>query len=116
MKHETDSSRRHRPSTRRRPATAAVHRLRLTFDANPKELARRDSAGSHVALLWSRRTGRAAVVVEEDATGEVVELDVPLELYEHPYVFLPARGHPGWYPAAALRPAALPQPENPPRM
>ena len=80
-----------------------MHRLRLTFDANPKELARRDSAGSHVALLWSRRTGRAAVVVEEDGTGEVVELDVrerdnPLELYEHPYVFLPARGHPGWRP------------------
>ena len=92
MKHETDSSR--------------VHRLRLTFDANPKELARRDSAGSHVALLWSRRTGRAAVVVEE-ATGEVVELDVrerdnALELYEHPYVFLPARGHPGWRPRTPL--------------
>lgn len=102
MKHETDNSRRHRPSTRRRRPTAAVHRLRLTFDANPKELARRDSAGSHVALLWSRRTGRAAVVVE-DATGEVVELDVrerdnPLELYEHAYVFLRARGHPGWHP------------------
>jgi hypothetical protein len=92
-----------------------VHRLRLTFDANPKELARRDSAGSHVALLWSRRTGRAAVVVE-DATGEVVELDVrerdnPLELYEHAYVFLRARGHPGWHPATTLRPVALPQPE-----
>lgn len=78
-----------------------MHRYRLTFDPNPKELARREAGGSHVALLWSRRTGRAAVVVEEDATGEVVELDIrerenPLEFYEHPYVYIPARGHAGW--------------------
>jgi hypothetical protein len=73
---------------------------RLTFDPNPKELARRDAAGSHVALLWSRRRHRAAVVVEEDATGELVQLDVrgrenPLELYEHAYAYVPTRGHPG---------------------
>ncbi len=78
-------------------------RYRLTFDPNPKELARRDAAGSHVALLWSRRSRRAAVVVEEDASGELVELDVrerenPLELYEHPYAYLPTRGHPGKRP------------------
>ena len=78
-----------------------MNRYRLTFDANPKELARRDAGiGHHVVLLWSRRTGRAAVVVEEDATGELVELDVeerenPLELYHHPYAYLAARGHPG---------------------
>ncbi len=40
------------------------------------------------------------MVVEEDATGELVELDVeerenPLELYNHPYAYLAARGHPG---------------------
>lgn len=78
-----------------------MNRYRLTFDANPKELARRDAGiGHHVVLLWSRRTGRAAVVVEEDATGELVELDVeerenPLELYNHPYAYLATRGHPG---------------------
>ena len=77
-----------------------MHRYRLTFDANPKELARRDAGGSHVALLWSRRRHRAAVVVEEDATGELVQLDIgdrdnPLELYEHPYAYLTTRGHPG---------------------
>ena len=77
-----------------------MRRYRLTFDANPKELASRDAGGgSHVILLWSRRTGRAAVVVE-DVTGEVVEVDVgerenPLELFHHPYVYLPGRGHPG---------------------
>jgi hypothetical protein len=50
-----------------------MNRYRLTFDANPKELARRDAAGTHVALLWSHRRHRAAVVVEEDATGELVQ-------------------------------------------
>jgi hypothetical protein len=77
-----------------------MHRYRLTFDPNAKELARRDSAGTHVALLWSRRRHRAAVVLEEDATGELVELDIherenPLELYRHPYAYLTTRGHPG---------------------
>jgi hypothetical protein len=79
---------------------ADMTRYRLTFDPNPKELVRRDAAGSHVALLWSRRRQRAAVVVEDDATGELVELDVrerenPLELYEHAFAYLPTRGHPG---------------------
>jgi hypothetical protein len=77
-----------------------MNRYRLTFDANPKELARRDAAGSHVVLLWSRRRHRAAVVVDNDSTGELVELDIqerdnPLDLYEHPYAHLKARGHPG---------------------
>lgn len=86
-----------------------ARRYRLTFDAQPKELARRDAGiGRHVVLLWSRRTGRAAVVVDEDVTGELVELDVlerenPLELYLHPYAYIAARGHPG----RAARPRAL---------
>lgn len=80
--------------------TAETTRYRLTFDANPKELARRDFGGSHVVLLWSRRRRRAAVVVEEESSGELVELDVrerenPLELYQHPYAYLHTRGHPG---------------------
>jgi hypothetical protein len=75
-------------------------RYRLTFDPNPEELARRDAAGSHVVLLWSRRWRRAAIVVDEDATGELVQLDIgerdnPLELYHHPYAYLATRGHPG---------------------
>ena len=89
-----------RATVERRAGVPRSHRHRLTFDANPKELAVREAgAGSQVALLWSRRTGRAAVVVEE-VSGEVVELDIeakdnPLELYLHPYVYIPARGHPG---------------------
>jgi hypothetical protein len=77
-----------------------MNRYRLTFDANPKELARRDEAGRHVVLLWSRRLNRAAVVVDDDCTDELVQLDIqerenPLQLYEHPYAYLKARGHPG---------------------
>ena len=77
-----------------------MNRYRLTYDANPKELCRRESAGSHVVLLWSRRRHRAAVVVEEDATGELVQIDIeerenPLNLFDHPYAYLPTRGHPG---------------------
>jgi hypothetical protein len=98
LEHPIDTHERPAPRARRRETE--LHRYRLTFDANPKELARREAGGSHVALLWSRRTGRAAVVVEEDASGELVELEVeadenPLELYQHPYVYIPARGHPG---------------------
>jgi hypothetical protein len=101
-----------------------MHRYRLTFDPNAKELARRDSAGTHVALLWSRRRHRAAVVLEEDATGELVELDIlerenPLELYQHPYAYLTTRGHPGKLAAspslgAARRtaPASHPRPQQ----
>lgn len=78
-----------------------MNRYRLTFDVNPKELARREAGlGRHVVLLWSRRTGRTAVVVDEEATGELIELEVAaqenaLEIYNHPYAYLVARGHPG---------------------
>jgi hypothetical protein len=91
--HAADAS---RPTTTETEMT----RYRLTFDPNPKELARRDNAGSHVVLLWSRRRHRAAVVVDDEDTGELVELDIrerenPLELYQHPYAYLPTHGHPG---------------------
>jgi hypothetical protein len=77
-----------------------MRRHRLTFDANPKELASRDAGCTHVLLPWSRRTGRAAVVIEDDATGDVVEMDArerdnPLDVFDHPFVYAPARGHPG---------------------
>lgn len=79
---------------------------RLTFDANPKELASRDSGTTHISLLWSRRLQRAAVVVEDDDTGEIVELEVgksddPLDLYEHALAYAPRRGRPGRVAAAA---------------
>jgi hypothetical protein len=76
-----------------------MHR-RLTYDANPKELATRDSGATHISLLWSRRFHRAAVVIEDDDTGEVSELEVeptddPLDVYEHALAYATRRGHPG---------------------
>ena len=70
---------------------------RLTFDPNPTELASRQAGGACVLLLWSRCSGRAAVLVDDETTGEIFELDVraqdnPLELFEHPFVYLVARG------------------------
>lgn len=75
-------------------------RRRLTFDANPKELATRHDGSLWISLLWSRRKHRAAVVVSDDATGETIELDVgerdnPLDVYEHALAYAPRRGHPG---------------------
>ena len=73
---------------------------RLTFDAHPKELATRSSGLTRISLLWSRRTHRAGVVVEDDETGETIELDVrerenPLDVYEHALAYVSRRGHPG---------------------
>ena len=73
-------------------------RRRLTFDANPKELASRDSGLTHITLLWSRRYHRAAVVVDDESTGDAVELEVTagenaLDVYEHALAYLPRRGH-----------------------
>ncbi|HEY8704658.1 MAG TPA: hypothetical protein VIL98_07890 [Gaiellaceae bacterium] len=85
---------------------------RLTFDPNPKELASRDSGTTHISLLWSRRFDRAAVLVEDDDTGEIVELEVggsddPLDLYEHALAYAPRRGRPGRHAAAAAFPVPL---------
>ena len=69
---------------------------RLTFDANPKLLAIRRSGTAEIGLFWSRRTGRAAVAVEDEATGERFELPVnreddALDLYNHPYAYAARR-------------------------
>ena len=90
-----------------------MRRHRLTFDANPKELASREAAGAEVVLLWSRRTNRAAVVVANEETGEVAEMEVrpdenPLDVYEHALAYLPTRAFPGRRrePGPDLLPAA----------
>ena len=69
---------------------------RLTFDQHPKLLASRRSGTTEVALFWSKRAGRAAVAVEDEATGEHFELNVdpgddPLDLFNHPYAYAAAR-------------------------
>jgi hypothetical protein len=68
----------------------------LSFDHTPKLLALRRTGSADVALLWSKRTHRAAVTVDDAATGEHFELlvqpdDNPLDLYEHPYAYASTR-------------------------
>ncbi len=62
----------------------------------PKTLASRRSGTTEVALVWSRSSGRAAVVVDDPATGEHFELavragDNPLDVFEHPYAYADRR-------------------------
>ncbi|HEX7527155.1 MAG TPA: hypothetical protein VF327_12655 [Gaiellaceae bacterium] len=69
----------------------------LSFDHTPKELALRRTGTFEVALLWSRRTHRAAVKLEDEATGVTFELavgeaDDPLDVFDHPYAYAAARG------------------------
>ena len=68
----------------------------LSFDHNPKVLESRRSGTTEVALLWSKRTHRAAVAVEDEATGEHFELEIspgddPLDVFNHPYPYAAAR-------------------------
>lgn len=65
---------------------------KLSFDHTPKLLALRHSGTADVGLFWSRRTHRAAVAVDDEATGQHFELPVepgdnPLDLFEHPYAY-----------------------------
>jgi hypothetical protein len=69
----------------------------LSFDQTPKELALRRSGTCEIALYWSRRTHRAAVKLEDEATGVTLELpltetDDPLDVFDHPYAYAAARG------------------------
>ena len=69
----------------------------LSFDHTPKELATRTSGTCEVALLWSRRTHRAAVKLEDRATGRELELAIgvdenALDVFNHPYAYAAARG------------------------
>jgi hypothetical protein len=69
---------------------------RTSFEAHPKELAYRRSGTAEVALLWSRRQQRAAVVVDDQGTGDHFEVlvrpdDDPLDIYQHPYAYAAAR-------------------------
>ena len=73
-----------------------MHRT-LSFDQTPKELVSRHSGSAEVVLFWSKRTHRAAVKLEDEATGETVELDVlpdddPLDVFNHPYAYAAKRG------------------------
>ncbi len=68
----------------------------LSFDHSPKMLVSRQSGTTEIALLWSKRKRRAAIAVDDRATGEHFELDInpgddPLDLYNHPYAYAATR-------------------------
>jgi len=70
---------------------------RLSYDWTPKELAERHAGTTEVALLWSKRTHRAAVAVLDEGTGDYFELEIgaqhdPLDLFNHPYAYAASRG------------------------
>ena len=57
----------------------------------------RRSGTWEVALYWSRRTHRAAVKLEDEASGLTLELplaesDDPLDVFDHPFAYAAARG------------------------
>ena len=67
----------------------------LSYDRAAKELAARHAGTTEVALLWSKRAHRVAVV--DEGTGEYFELEIgedddPLDLFNHPYAYAAARG------------------------
>jgi hypothetical protein len=75
---------------------------RLSFDHTPKLLASRHSGTTAIALFWSKRRHRAAVAIDDQATGEHFELEInpdddALDLYDHPYAAL-------WFPGYSERP------------
>jgi len=55
------------------------------------ELAHRTSNGLDVSLLWSRRTGRLVVTVNDTRTDESFSLDAPrhraLDVFRHPFAY-----------------------------
>lgn len=55
------------------------------------ELAHRTSNGLDVSLLWSRRTGRVLVAVNDLRTDETFTLEAPrhraLDVYNHPFAY-----------------------------
>jgi hypothetical protein len=67
------------------------------FEQDVHELAYRVADGVEVALLWVTGTDRALVVVHDERTGEVLELEVgkgenALDVFNHPYAYAAARG------------------------
>jgi hypothetical protein len=55
------------------------------------ELAHRTSNGIEVSLLWSRRTGRLVVAVNDTSSAESFTVDAPsdraLDVYHHPFAY-----------------------------
>ena len=57
-----------------------------------RELDHRTNDGIDVTLWWSPRTNHVSIVVEDQRSGELFELEIPaadaLDAFHHPYRYL----------------------------
>jgi hypothetical protein len=63
----------------------------MSYDSRPRELARRERHGIHVALLWHPGDDALSVTVADTTKGEVLQAGVPrhraLHAFHHPYLY-----------------------------
>jgi hypothetical protein len=63
-------------------------------DSTLTELDHRSADGIEVSLLWSRRTNRLLVAVEDSRSGESFQLPAPvdraLDVFQHPFAYAEA--------------------------
>ena len=64
----------------------------MTYDITPRELARRERHGLHVALLWHPGDDALSVTVADVTNGQVHQAAVPrhraLHAFEHPFTYV----------------------------
>jgi hypothetical protein len=64
----------------------------MTYDITPRELARRERHGLHVALLWHPGDDALSVTVADVTNGQVHQAAVPrqraLHAFEHPFAYV----------------------------
>ena len=63
----------------------------MSYEITPRELARREGDGLHVALLWHPADDALSVTVADTRKGEVFQAPVPrhraLHAFEHPFAY-----------------------------
>ena len=71
--------------------------MSATSEIGTRELDHRSNDGIDVTLLWSSRTNRVWIAVEDDRHGESFEIDVDaadaLDAFRHPYAYAPRDGY-----------------------
>ena len=64
----------------------------MTYDITPRELARRERDGLHVALLWHPGDDALSVTVADVTNGQVHQAAVPrhraLHAFAHPFTYV----------------------------
>jgi hypothetical protein len=64
----------------------------MTYDITPRELARRERHGLHVALLWHPADDGLSVTVADTTNGECLQAAVPrhraLHALQHPFSYV----------------------------